>query len=58
MNKKGKAATKWLKAKPSLMPRSILRADGSVCYRPISVDVQQRLQAEMDAPPQQGPCNQ
>lgn len=74
MNKKGKAATKWLKAEPALMPRSILRADGSKsccateslqelsnfwrcsCYRPISVDVQQRLQAEMDAPPQQGPA--
>ena len=29
MNRQGKAATKWLKAKPVLVPRSILRADGS-----------------------------
>ena len=29
MNKQGRAATKWLKAKPALIPRSILRADGS-----------------------------
>ena len=74
MNKKGKAASKWLKAKPALMPRSILRADGSktrcateslqelsnfwrcIWNRPISVDVQQSLQAEMDAPPDQGPA--
>lgn len=29
MNKQGRAATKWLKAKPALIPHSILRADGS-----------------------------
>ena len=74
MNKKGKAATKWLKAKPALMPRSILRTDGSktrcateslqelsnfwrcIWDRPISVDVQQSLQTEIDAPPEQGPA--